>query len=136
MKRVFLKNLTSLLSLASLVILLFFPVLAQAQTVNTSYSFKEQSGLTAAAGTAGYETGEAATTIDAIISTAIYVVISFAGVIFFILLIYGGFIWMTAQGNDAQVKKATGIITNSIIGLAVTLSAYTISYFLITYFWK
>ncbi len=136
MKKFLVKTTVSLLSLVTLVLFVLFPTPSLAQDANTTYSFSEQSGLGAAANSAGYETGASASSFDSIISTLIYVIISFVGVIFFILLLYGGFIWMTAQGNDAQVKKATGIITNSIIGLAIAMSAYAISYFLISYFWQ
>jgi uncharacterized membrane protein YwzB len=35
---------------------------------------------------------------------------------------------MTDQGKEEQVEKAKKIIINSSIGLAITLSAYAISY--------
>ncbi len=43
------------------------------------------------------------------------------GVIFIILAIYGGYLWMTASGNEEQVKKAKSVITQAIIGISVTL---------------
>jgi len=58
------------------------------------------------------------------------------GVLFMVLVIYGGLIWMASQGNEEKVKKANGIIMNSLIGLVITLSAYVISYFIISYFQK
>lgn len=53
--------------------------------------------------------------------------LAFVGVLFFILMIYGGILWMTAQGNDQQVEKAKGLITAAIIGLIIVLSAYAIT---------
>lgn len=140
-------------SVFSILVSIFFfgPIMVQAQDINTadlqsalnagataggSYDFKAQSGLNATGDVAGYDTGATATTFEAIISSVIYIVISFIGVIFFVLLIYGGFIWMTAQGSDEKVGKAKKIVTNSVIGLIITLSAYAISFFLISYFWK
>ncbi|MBI4811909.1 hypothetical protein HY798_00435, partial [Candidatus Falkowbacteria bacterium] len=32
--------------------------------------------------------------------------LAFIGILFFILMIYGGILWMTAQGNEQQVTKA------------------------------
>ena len=61
-------------------------------------------------------------------------VLSFVGVIFLVLMIYGGFIWMTAKGNEGEVEKAKKIITQSIIGLIIVFGAYAISYFIINYF--
>ncbi len=134
------KNIPKIIISAIAAICLSFTVIlpasAQNNAVNGTYNFANQSGLNAAGAAAGYDTGTSATSLESIISTIIYVVLSFVGVIFFVLLIYGAFIWMTAQGNEEQVKKASGIVKDSIIGLAITLSAYAISYFLISYFWK
>jgi len=57
-------------------------------------------------------------------------VLSFIGVLFLILTIYGGINWMTAGGNEQKVEKAKTIIINAIIGLLIVLSAYTITSFI------
>lgn len=56
--------------------------------------------------------------------------LSLVGIIFFVLLVYGGFLWMTARGNEAQVKEAKDLITAAVIGLIVVLSAYAITAFI------
>lgn len=66
------------------------------------------------------------TTVSEIAGTAIGAVLSLLGVVFIILIIYGGFLWMTDQGNEEQVTKAKTIIRNSIIGLIIVVSAYAI----------
>ena len=48
------------------------------------------------------------------------------GSIFFVMLVYGGFMWMTAQGNESQVGKAKDIITWAVWGVAIILLAYVI----------
>ena len=53
------------------------------------------------------------------------------GVLFGILIIYGGYLWMTARGNEETVKKAIGILQTAIIGFIVVASAYAISDFVI-----
>jgi hypothetical protein len=50
------------------------------------------------------------------------------GIIAVALMLYAGFLWMTAGGNSEQVGTAKSIIINATIGLAVLLSAYTITY--------
>lgn len=55
----------------------------------------------------------------------------FLGVIAIIVIIVGGFTWMTAGGNDEKVKKAREIIKNGLIGLIIILLAYTIAVFVI-----
>ncbi len=61
-------------------------------------------------------------------------VLGLVGVIFMGLMIYGGYLWMTAAGNESQVEKALGIIKSAIIGLLITFAAFTISYFVMTAF--
>lgn len=65
--------------------------------------------------------------LTAIIGFIIKMLLSFIGVVFLLLMIYGGYIWMLARGNDQEVEKAKNIIKNAIIGLAVVLSAYAIT---------
>lgn len=72
--------------------------------------------------------------IDQVIQAVISTVLSFLGVGFLILMIYGGYVWMIARGNEQEVTKAKSIITNAIIGLIVVLSAYAISYFVVSSF--
>lgn len=57
-------------------------------------------------------------------------ILSFIGVIFMVLIIFGGFMWMLARGNEQQVDKARDIITRAIIGLIIVLSAYAITAFI------
>ncbi len=54
-------------------------------------------------------------------------VLSFIGVIFFALMVFGGFMWMTARGKEEQTKKATGTVTAAVIGLVIVLSSYAIT---------
>lgn len=56
-------------------------------------------------------------------------VLSFVGVIFLILMIYAGIMWMTAQGNEQQVTKAKDLLINSIIGMIIIFAAYAITAF-------
>src|SRR5690554_2680154 len=48
-------------------------------------------------------------------------VLSFVGVIFMVLIVYGGLTWMTASGNEKQVEKAKNLIVQAVIGLVVVL---------------
>ena len=53
--------------------------------------------------------------------------LSFLGVVFLILMIYGGLTWMTARGNEADVTKAKDLLTAAVIGLVIVLAAYAIT---------
>ena len=48
------------------------------------------------------------------------------GLIAVILLIYAGYLWMTAQGDDQKVERAKKIITGCIAGLIVILLSFII----------
>lgn len=57
----------------------------------------------------------------------ISVVLFFVGIIVLALIIYGGLVWMTAQGDEAKVEKAQGILKGAIIGLLIVLASYGIA---------
>lgn len=57
--------------------------------------------------------------------------ISLLATFFVIKLIYSGFLWMTANGNEDQISKAKGILGNSVVGLLIVLSALTISWYVL-----
>ncbi len=58
------------------------------------------------------------------------VVLSFVGVLFLIMMIFAGIMWMTAQGNDQRVTKAKDLLVNSIIGIVIVFAAYAITTFI------
>ncbi|MBN1326018.1 hypothetical protein JW977_03520 [Candidatus Falkowbacteria bacterium] len=82
--------------------------------------------INTSAGEAGLETGIGWTEI---VVRIIQAILGLVGVVFFILVIYGGYVWMTARGNEENVNKAKKIIISAIIGLAIIVTAYSISYF-------
>ncbi len=63
------------------------------------------------------------------IGSILAVALGFTGTIFFILVIYAGLMWMTAAGNEENIKKAQGVLKAAIIGLIIVLSAYAITKF-------
>ena len=69
------------------------------------------------------ETPELAITLGLIIRGFL----TLLGVIFMAYIIYGGYQWMTARGNEEQLTKAKAVIRGSIIGLIIALAAYAIT---------
>lgn len=88
--------------------------------------------LDSAASAAKYNTAEAKTSPNFIIGVIIKSVLSFLGIIFVGLTVYGGFLWMTAAGNDERVEKAKNLITAAVIGVIIIAASYAISYFVIS----
>jgi len=66
-----------------------------------------------------------------IVVDAIKIILGFLGIIAMVLILYAGFKWMTAGGNEEQVSDAKKILIAGIIGLAIILSAYIIANFVI-----
>jgi hypothetical protein len=111
------------------VILLFsaiLPLKAVAQTEESTITNR----MTSIAKLGGYVTGDAALTVPQIIGTVIRVALSFLGAIFIALIIMAGYRWMTASGNEEDIKKAKGTIKQAIIGLCITLFSYAIWVFI------
>lgn len=65
------------------------------------------------------------------IGRGLSVFLGFLGVIFIVLIIYGGWIWMTARGNEEKIKKARELITEAIIGVVVIMAAYALTRFIV-----
>lgn len=73
------------------------------------------------------------TSIGSIIATIIQAALGLLAAIFIVLMVVAGFQWMTAGGNEAQVKKAQDTIKTAVIGLIIVLAAYAITYFIFKY---
>jgi hypothetical protein len=58
-------------------------------------------------------------------------VLGLLGLIAVIMILYGGFIWLTAGGNEDKVGSAKKIISSAIIGLIVILLAWAIVNFVV-----
>lgn len=69
-------------------------------------------------------------TIPQTIGTLVSIVLSFVGAIFFIYIVIAGLQWMTAGGEEEKVEKAKTRIMNAIVGLAVTVAAFFITWFI------
>ena len=75
-------------------------------------------------------TGIEQTDVFSLSGRIIKALLGISGLAFFVLMIYGGFLWMTARGSEEQVTKAKNTIIAAIIGLVVVVSAYAITNFI------
>ena len=75
-------------------------------------------------------TGVEKRSVNALLSRVLSTMLSSAGLLFFILMVYGGMVWMTAQGNDERVEKGRKIVTAAIIGLALMVGSLGITNFI------
>ena len=79
----------------------------------------------------GYDSAEP-DEVGIITAQVIQAFLGLLGIIFVILIIYGGYLWMTSRGNEEQVKKAKDTLQKATIGLIIILAAYAITYFVFT----
>lgn len=80
----------------------------------------------------GYDTGDVTEyTLSASIGKVIKSVLALVGLIFLILTIYAGILWMTAGGNEEHITKAVNILKAATIGLIIVIAAYGITVFLL-----
>jgi len=70
--------------------------------------------------------------LSAIVGNIINIVLSILGIVLVVLIIFGGYTWMTAGGSEEKVKKAKSILMNAGIGLLITVSAWAIAAFIIS----
>lgn len=94
------------------------PVLAQT-SLDTGISYGTYTGL----GTKDLREG---------VMRIINVLLSFLGIIAIIIMLWGGFIWLTSGGSEEKVGQAKKIITAGIVGLVIIFIAFAIAQFVIT----
>lgn len=61
-----------------------------------------------------------------IVKTVLNLAVQLAGIVVFILLLVGGFKYLTSGGNPEAKKAASGTITYAILGLALLLGSWLI----------
>ncbi len=64
-------------------------------------------------------------------TSIINVSLSLLGIVAVVIILIGGFRWMTAGGNDEKVGEARKWIFSGIIGLAIIMSAWAIARFVL-----
>lgn len=74
----------------------------------------------------------AATDLPTIIGRIIYVFLGTIGIVLLGLILFAGYLWMTAGGDEKQVKSAKDRIRNAVIGLVIIASAFAITNFIMS----
>lgn len=109
------KSLGLLLLLMGVLVLPYF-VFAQAPAQDRLEDIQEKSSYAEAD----------STTVSEIIGKVVNGAFALLGVIFIILIIIGGYYWMTAAGNEDKAKQGTDIIRRAIIGLLIIAGSWAI----------
>lgn len=69
--------------------------------------------------------------LTSVIGSFIQIILGLLGLLFLILVIISGIQWMMAGGNENAVKTSKARMQNASLGLAITLLAYIISYYIV-----
>jgi hypothetical protein len=102
------------------------PAVAFAQPVTPEVTSQDL-GIQYGAAT-GLGSKDVRVTVASIIRTAM----GLLGIVAVVIILIGGFKWMTAGGNEEQVGEAKKWIFSGVIGLAIILSAYALATYVIT----
>jgi hypothetical protein len=103
---------------------LFFSLSCQASTQADIYNQMQNAGKKA-----WVEVPNGQNSLAGIIQIVISAFLGLLGIIFLVLIIYSGFNWMTAGGDEEKVTKAKQTLTQAVIGLIIIIAAYSITYF-------
>lgn len=125
------KNRFSIYFLFLLVLAIALPVIFGGGSVALSAegaSQSAESGLDSAAAAANLTSQTDAVTLA---GSIVKFVLSFLGVIFLVLMLYAGFMRMTAQGDAKKVETSTAIIRSAIIGIVIIFVSYIVTIFVI-----
>lgn len=89
--------------------------------------------LKTAGNAAKYDTTkENVTDYAALVGKIIGAFFSVLGMIFLGYIVYGGWIWMSARGEEQKIVEAKTIMRNAVIGLIILVGSYAITYFMLT----
>ena len=107
-----------------------FILVAVFLSVGVVYAGAQQAaldGLASANTQASMSEGDPSQTIGGAIS----VLLGILGLMFLIITVYAGVMWMTASGNTESVEKARRMLIEGVVGLILTLSAYAFTAYVV-----
>ena len=81
---------------------------------------------------AGQANIKSETSLPLIIGNLVRISIGLLGIIFLVLTVYAGFLYLTARGEEDKVKHAKETLQRGVIGIIIISVAYAIASFVIT----
>lgn len=80
----------------------------------------------------GEQSGLGSEDIRIVIANGIRILLSMLGIVAVVIVLYGGFVWMTASGDPEKVDRAKRILINGGIGLVIIFMSWGITTFILT----
>ena len=119
------KTFKHIIAFVCLMAFLVLPVLVSAESSATGNLKNVGTGF----GSGPYQNINPGTNdLASIIGVVIKTFLGLLGVLFLVYMLYAGYNWMIAQGEEEKVTKAKDTIQRAIIGLIITIAAYAISF--------
>ncbi len=72
--------------------------------------------------------------IGDLVANGVNVAIILSGIIMFVMLVWGGMLWLTSAGDKAHIEDARNKIVHAIIGITIIAAAYAIWILVLTFF--
>ena len=69
--------------------------------------------------------------IENTVAGVVNIVLGFLGILATLIILWGGFKWMTSQGNSDSIDDAKKMIGAGVVGLVIILTAYAVSRFVL-----
>ncbi len=74
------------------------------------------------------------TSLPSFVGNVIKTVLAGIGVLFLVLTIYAGVMWMLARGDETKIKSARNIIITALTGFIIVMLSYGITSFVVNIF--
>ena len=114
---------------SALALALVMPSMALGQTTNTPAEEIGDGPTTFSLESVGSTLGLGEADLKDTVLNILNLVLGLLALIAVIMIIIGGFTWLTAAGNEEKVDKAKKIISAAVIGLIIVLLAWAIVIF-------
>ncbi len=120
------KKISKYLTAFAVLALLIAPVMAlktSAQVTDYDSTF----GIDVVDNSLGGALGKSNTDPRDVVTRIINIALGFLGIIAVVIVLLGGFKWMTAGGNEDKVEEAKKILGAGVIGLVIVLAAWALA---------
>lgn len=116
MKKTTYSKMLQILVVFAFMFLLVLPVAVDAASLNLGTEYAANLGLSNGNGQ----------TPQGMAVTIVRWLMTFLGIVATVMILYGGFVWMTAGGNEDKVGTAKKIIAAGVVGLVIVLAGFAI----------
>lgn len=111
-----------------------YPVIVQAETGGKQSVIMSKMKIIAEK--AGYSSSTDENTLRKLLGNVVKAFLSLLGAMFLFFMIYAGWKYLSARGEEEKVAKSLATIRQAIIGLIIIIGSYAMWYFISTFLLK